>query len=200
MKYYIDFDNTLFDSEKFYQDLLKIAESFGLSKIMIDECYQDNFSNELFNPFKVIEYLIEKSNINKEINKEIKKLLINAKKYLYDDTILFLEFLKKENFSLILLTYGDVSYQKAKIKETEINEYFDQIIITSKLKGELGLDYRKSVFLDDNVEQIKSLLKKDAKVIRIRRRGNKHSLDNIDGIFECEDLKKLQLMIENKLF
>ena len=30
MKYYIDFDNTLFNSEQFYQDLLKIVSKYGL--------------------------------------------------------------------------------------------------------------------------------------------------------------------------
>ena len=55
MKYYIDFDNTMFDTEKFYCDLLKIIENYGINEDKINNYYKNNLKNELFNPLKIIE-------------------------------------------------------------------------------------------------------------------------------------------------
>ena len=184
MKYYIDFDNTLFNTESFYNDLLKIIKKYNISKKDIDLYYKDNLSNELFNPIKIINNLIK----DKNINKEIKNFFKDLSKYLYKDTIDFLEFIKNDN-ELILLTYGDFEYQNLKVNKSLIKEYFNKIIVTSKNKGELDLDYKNSIFIDDSKEQIEGLLRKNAKVIRIKREGSKHFNDAINEVKEYNNLK-----------
>ena len=163
-------------------------------------CYKKNFANELFDPIKVIEYLIDKDQLDGKLKKEMSLLWKKTSEYLYDDALDFLEFLKKQNCSLVLLTYGDLSYQTMKIEKAGIREYFVQIIITSKLKAELGLDYRGGIFIDDDKAQIEALMAKGAKVIRIRRKGNKHSLEDIANICEYENLNDLQRVIANNNF
>ena len=116
MKYYIDFDNTLFNTESFYNDLLNIIKKYNISKKDIDLYYKDNLSNELFNPIKIINNLIK----DKNINKEIKNFFKDLSKYLYKDTIDFLEFIKNDN-ELILLTYGDFEYQNLKVNKLKSN-------------------------------------------------------------------------------
>ena len=198
MKYYIDFDNTLFNTEKFYSDLIKLVSYYNITEEKINDCYRRYYLNEFFNPIKIINRLIEKHKFKSEIKKEINDFFNDLSMYLYEDSINFLEYLKKHNYNINVLTYGDFDYQKEKINKTFINDYFDKIIITSKLKSELGLDYENASFIDDNVEQIKGLLKRNAKVIRIRRSGNKHSLCDINGVNEFENFQEYIKFLEKK--
>lgn len=186
MKYYIDFDNTLFNTEKFYNDLLKIVKKYNINRNDIELYYKNN-DNRLFNPIIIINNLIKDEKQNKEMQKEIKKFFRDLSIYLYDDTLNFLEVIKKNN-ELILLTYGDFDYQSLKVNNAGIKDYFDKIIITNKNKGDLDLDYKNSVFIDDNKEQIEGLLRKGAKVIRIKRKGSKYFNDVINNVLEFTNL------------
>lgn len=197
MKYYIDFDNTLFDTESFYNDLVNLINKEKIKEEDINLIYKEQFNKELFNPIKIINYIIEKRNINKNLIKEINYFMKDISKYLYEDTIDFLEYLKQNNKEIVLLTYGDFNYQNEKISNCFIKEYFNQIIITSKLKGELDLDYQNSIFIDDSKEQIESLLKKNSKVIRIKRKGNKHSIDEISNVLEYASLEEYMKILKN---
>ena len=106
--------------------------------------------------------------------------------------------MKSNNYELILLTYGDFDYQNEKVNKSGIKDYFDKIIITSKHKALLNLDYEHSVFIDDNKVQLEGLLKTGAKVIRIKRSGNKHYLDEIKGVIEFNDFKELINFMTNE--
>lgn len=190
MRYYIDFDNTLFDTERFYKDLLEIVKNYNISENKINEYYYKNSDNKLFNPLKIINKLIENHKLKKEIIKELDLFLNDISVYLYNDTIEFLEYLNSKNYEIILLTYGDYDYQNEKIEKTFIKDYFNKIIITSLPKANLDLDYKNSIFIDDNEHQLKGLIKKDAKVIRIRRNGNKHSINDIKNVLEFENFNE----------
>lgn len=187
MIYYIDFDNTLFDTERFYSDLLNIINKYNINEEDINMYYKNNCLNELFNPIKIINIIIKTNPLKKQIMNEIELFLYDLSKYLYNDTISFLEYLNNNNYQVNLLTYGDFDYQNIKISNSYIKEYFNKIIITSKNKFELDLDYKNSIFIDDDIFQIDGLLKKDAFVKRIRRKGNKHSKYSLNNVSEYEN-------------
>lgn len=190
MRYYIDFDNTLFDTERFYNDLIKVVLKYNITENKINEYYYKHFSNQLFNPIKIINKLIEKHKFKNDIEKELDLFLKDISMYLYDDSINFLEYLNSKNYEVNLLTYGDYDYQNKKIEKSFIKDYFNKIIITSIEKANLDLDYKNSIFIDDNEHQLKGLIKKDARVIRIRRNGNKHSINDIKNVLEFENFNE----------
>lgn len=174
MTYYIDFDNTLFDTVSFYNDLMNIMIKYGIDEERIQE--YNRYNQNLFNPLKLINYNIEKYHINKEILNDVDNHFKNAYKYIYRDVINFLLKVKNSGSKLVLLTYGDYDYQDRKITSSCIKEYFDEVIITNQEKHSLDLDYKNGVFVDDNVDVINGLLQKSPyKIIRIKRLNNYHS-------------------------
>lgn len=189
MIYYIDFDNTLFNTEDFYRDLLILLKKFYINEEDINEYYDSLSKNQLFNPLKIISKITENNPLKIKIEKEINCFFSDLSKYLYDDAIVFLEYLNSKNYQINLLTYGDYDYQNLKINNSFIKDYFNKLIITSRNKFDLGLDYQNSIFIDDDIKQINGLLSKKAKVIRIRREGNKHSIDDLTNVLEFKNLK-----------
>ena len=138
MNIYVDFDHTLFNTTLFIKEIKKLTK--------------EDF---------------RKPNV-KELEKVIKENNIDLKKYLYPDTLLFLE--KYSSNNLILLTRGNLDYQLFKIKESKIENYFKNIIVVNQYKGLLNLDYKNSIFIDDNPKEIESILKNNPKkVIRLKR-------------------------------
>lgn len=199
MIYYIDFDNTLFNTEKFYNDLLELIKKYDVCEKNINDYYNKFLSNELFNPIKIINIIIEKSSSKEQIKKEIDLFLKDLSMYLYGDTIGFLEYLNNKDYHINLLTYGDYEYQNIKINNSVIKKYFSKIIITTKNKCDLNLDYNNAIFIDDDIKQIKGLLNKNANVIRIRRNGNKHSINELKNVLEYETFNEyLQNFKDNK--
>ena len=190
MTYYIDFDNTLFDTVSFYNDLKLIMNDYGIDEKIIKKYHIDN--KGIYSPLKLIDYCIEKKIANNNIISEVMKHFDNAKKYLYNDAEDFLMRIKSNENKLVLLTYGDFDYQQKKIKPCLIEKYFDEIIITDKEKYSLDLDFKNGVFVDDNCKVIKGILTRNPyKVIRVKRINNprsKHVLNN-NIVFEHEDLK-----------
>lgn len=192
MTYYIDFDNTLFDTVSFYNDLKIIMKNYGIDEEIIKKYHIEN--KGIYSPLKLIDYCIEKKIVDNKLIDEVVKHFNNAKKYLYDDAEDFLTKIKIIGNKLILLTYGDFDYQQKKIKPCLIEKYFDEIIITDKEKYSLDLDFKNGIFIDDNCKVIKGILIRNPyKVIRIKRSNNprsKHIL-NSDLVDEYEDLKNI---------
>ena len=173
MTYYIDFDNTLFNTVDFYNDLEIIMKKSGITDEMINEYNRDN---KLFSPIEIVNYCIEKYGINSEILEKINNHFKKACDYKYDDIYDFLTNIKSNENKLVLLTYGDYLYQNLKIINSGLLKYFDDVIITEKEKDTLKLDFSSSIFVDDNPDVIlKLLLKKPLKIIRIKRENNKYS-------------------------
>ena len=183
MNYYIDFDNTIFDTVSFHNDLIKILLDNKIEESYINDYYEKNG----INPINLVNSLC-----NEVITEKVDKLFKKAKNYLYKDAI---EFLKNKSFNnYILYTYGDIDYQNKKIDNCGILEYFDEIIITDDIKTNIKLDYKNGIFIDDNTKVIKDLLDKGVnKIYRIKRSNNIHSDEvlNDDRIIEIYSMKDI---------
>ena len=78
-------------------------------------------------------------------------------------------------------------FQVLKIKGSGLIKYFDALYITSKPKYELDINYENGIFIDDRAKDLLGLYSKNAKkVIRLRRKGNKYSIEDI-GNAEIEE-------------
>lgn len=189
-KFYIDFDSTLFDSNKYLHELYEICEKYGTNREKLDEIidsifkhHKDFFIDDLLN------YLLEEKKVNKKIKEDFIKLENTS--FLYNDSLNFLKAIK-EKYTPILLTCGNISHQEKKINACNIAQYFSNIIITPGNKSKVSkVDYKNSIFLDNNPKEIESFLNVGAKkVIRIRRDTDKYSkIDlNISNVEEYTSL------------
>ena len=115
-----------------------------------------DFDDTLFDTH-ALKALLAKSHGEVE-EKELKKLL-------FADAPQFLNFLKLNNKKLILLSFGEFSFQSKKINAAGIASFFDEIIITPDGK-ELALekilkqfDGEKDIwFINDKIEETKKIL------------------------------------------
>lgn len=164
-KLYIDFDNTLFNTLKFNKNCKKILDKY----ISVEE------QDKIFKSFtKIYDFreVINILSINYKIDKDI--LISDYNKvlednYLFEDTIEFLEYYK-DKYELIMLTFGNNEYQLDKIGCAGISKYFKELIITNEYKYELDIDYKNSIFIDDNPRDLKGLMNnKPYKIIRLCR-------------------------------
>ena len=105
MKIYIDFDGTLFNTDRFYQDYLVILNKHNISSFEIEKMKKELFTNRRFNLDILTDYIIGKYNI-KNLKQEVESLYNNS--YVFEDVIPFLE--KYKNYNLILLILGDIDY------------------------------------------------------------------------------------------
>lgn len=197
MRVYVDFDRTLFDCDKFLEDFYAIISKYNISKDLFKEC-QNQSRKHGFNPYTILNSIEKKYLFDKSIYLDIDELISNTSKYLYSDAIPFLDYLKSNKYSIIILTKGNSDYQREKIFNAHIDKYYDKLIVTMKHKGLLFLNYLQGVFIDDNPREIESLLKRRVKkIIRIRRTNSKYS--NIDLDKKIITVRSLQEIIDNKL-
>lgn len=198
MKIYIDFDGTLFDTDKYMSDFMDIFNQYGINSVIFDEVRANLFNDEkLFNLDIIIDYFIEKYNVDIELKYKIDNLLTNS--YVYPEVIDCLNILINSGFELYLLTYGDALFQLKKIEASNLSGYFKGIIITDKDKSELNLDYKNSIFIDNNPIVIEKLYESKAKkLIRIKRKSDRYTKDkcNVCNIMECSDFNDVSLYMK----
>ena len=188
MKYYIDFDNTLFNTSLFYDDLIKILKNNNVDITKINYSNKD-LLGKVFGKKIDISCLIEEENT--KLAKELDDFTKTIPNYLYDDAIKFLEYLNKNNKEVYLLSYGNINYQEYKIHNANINKYFKDIIIIDTPKYKMPLDFKNIIFIDDNIDDLLWFKKLGSKVIRIRRPNLKRSIIDLDEIIEYKDFNEL---------
>lgn len=202
MNYYLDFDNTLYETSRLSNDMLnELADEISIktkkNKIDIFDELKSMFNREnIYNIYKLAKYFAKKYNIEESVLiDKVEGIILDGKKYVYNDVISFLKELKEKNNIINVLTYvakEDLSYQLTKIKGSGLSEYFDNIIISSSLKFNLDLKYEEGIFFDDNPRDLLGLASKNPKIlVRVRRDENKHNKQELDieNLIECKSLK-----------
>ena len=177
MKIYIDFDGTLFNTDKYIEDIINILNNYGIDKKLFEEVKKIFYiNNKVFDITDILDYFIDKYNIDNDLKYKINSLLNNS--YIYPDVIENLKTLIDMGYELYLLTYGYKNYQRKKINSSNISNFFKNIIITEKDKSKLDIDYENSIFIDNNPIEIERFHNSNAKkIIRIIREKEKYSKD-----------------------
>ena len=200
-KFYIDFDSTLYNTDKmrgFDQALEKgICEFTNLS--MEEAEKQIQIVTDQMSPRKIYdicEILEKKFALEKNcLKKIIEKFVENGEFLVFKDSIPFLKRLAQKGHEINILTYTnrEFDYQMAKINGSKIYSFVDNIIICSKHKGELFLDFENGIFIDDNPEELESLFNagvSEDRLIRVRREEGKYSKIEISG-FKPKEVSSL---------
>ena len=203
MNYYIDFDNTLYNTKNLTTSMLNIlANNISNKKnISFDEIYNEckamfNKDN-IYNIYKLVDFFAEKYCVNgTEIIESINQEILNGSKNVFRDVIPFLKRLKEKGNNIYMLTFcgSGMDYQLLKIKGSGISEFFDSLYITKKPKYELDIDYKNGIFIDDNPSDLSGLCSKNPIcLIRIRRKENKYSLQDMDNIKEYTSFDEIDI-------
>ena len=186
MNYYFDFDNTIYETAKLTELMLRsiaktISENSNQEYEELIKYVKENFNSTVDNIFSFSSKVAEKFEVNSEILlNAVNKVVNNGRNIVFEDARRFIEKLKqneqeKQN-KLYLLTYthkGNEEYQLQKIIGADVLKYFDGLIVTTEYKFNLDLKYDDGVFFDDDPRDLNGLLDNNAyKVIRIRKVNN----------------------------
>ncbi|MBI5230231.1 MAG: hypothetical protein HY981_02975 [Candidatus Magasanikbacteria bacterium] len=166
-KIIIDFDDTLFHAYRFKQMLCERAIRFGFSKEEFWSTYKqtrDHRQGMLSYTFarhaEILHALHTDFATAQELENTFKYVLENEN-FVFDDAVAFLNFLKSQRKTLILLSLGDPVFQNNKVVQSGLAHFFDHIefVDTNKLSVIPDLvDERESVyFLNDKVLETKEI-------------------------------------------
>ena len=191
MNYYIDFDNTLYETAKLTTYMLKaicdtVVEKRGIAYEEIDSYVKENFNSTKDNIFTFAKETGVKFEIDPiEVENNVKAVVDNGNDIVFEDAERFLARLKENGHEVHILTYipkTNQEYQMKKLLGSGLMKYFDTITITSKYKFLLDMDYTQGIFIDDDPRDLNGLYEKNPfKVIRIRKPNNKRSKIDIDN-------------------
>lgn len=205
MNYYIDFDNTLYETAKLTSKMLTnvanvISLKTGKEYESIFEYVKNNFDSTNDNIFTYGKKLAEKYDVDgDDINDAINNAINNGRDFIFPDARLFLIKLKELGHKVYILTYlpkTNQEYQMQKIKGSGIASFFDGIIMTTDYKFNLDINYEKGIFIDDDPRDLNGLLEKNPiRVIRIRKENNKRSKIDINNplIEEYRDFGDIEI-------
>ena len=191
MNYYIDCDNTLYETAKLTTYMLKaicdtVVEKRGIAYEEIDSYVKENFNSTKDNIFTFAKETGVKFEIDPiEVENNVKAVVDNGNDIVFEDAERFLARLKENGHEVHILTYipkTNQEYQMKKLLGSGLMKYFDTITITSKYKFLLDMDYTQGIFIDDDPRDLNGLYEKNPiKVIRIRKPNNKRSKIDIDN-------------------
>ena len=205
MNIFIDFDHTLYNTPLLTVDMLNALASYisKNSSKNFNEILQelkDKFKrgkDNIYDIYKLVEHFSTIYNFDEKIaTKVVNDVISNGKQYLFDDSIPFLESLKKQNHKIYILSYNEkeVYFQAIKIAGSGLLKYVDGMFPITTPKGELPIDFSNSVFIDDKPKDLISIYNKNPfKIFRIRRKLDTYSdVETNLPIPEFDSLKELQ--------
>ena len=127
---------------------------------------------------------------------------------LFSDALSFLQYLKTIKQKLILLSFGEFSFQSKKINATGIANFFDEIIITPDSK-ELALEKilqqfvgEKDIwFVNDKIEETKKILERFPKLKPVLKKSPQFADEEYcSTLMPCFDtLTQMQQYVEQQL-
>lgn len=210
MKIFIDFDDTLFHTKKFRQDLTQLFLSHGVPQKDFDISYgiltgKTGICKTCYNPIKQIRFLRETILFDHEkLEKDLKIFLEQLACYVFKDSTSFLKNFKKTE--LFLVTYGNAKTQKDKVRGARLINYFHKVIITNGTKSEgisKFINNKKSpdeeiYFIDDRTEyifEIKSAFPKITTILMKRKAGRYNDASNEYCDFTAKNLNQVLRII-----
>ncbi|EKD58770.1 MAG: hypothetical protein ACD_56C00055G0006 [uncultured bacterium] len=175
---FIDFDDVIFNTKKFKEDLRKIFFGFGIS----DECYEKTYYAyddkrlvKVYDPRAQIRRIADLQTVNEEkILSTLDSFMEHCSSYVFPDVEEFISSMKREN--VYLLSYGDIEFQGEKINKSGIKDKISNVFITDKLKSDIVSiilekqqfeSGEKIFFLDDRIEQIADVKRRNPGSITI---------------------------------
>lgn len=211
MKIFIDFDDTLFNTKKFRDCLIKVFLDNGVKRKDFFATYYDypvktSHGLKKYDPDKQIEILTKNSKIKREIlESDFKKLISHSSQYLFQDTLPFLRSFRKKD--LILISFAITKFQCSKINCSRTPKYLSKVIVSDRDKARevekiVSNANEEIFFIDDRVENInavKKLFPVSITFLLKRKEGRYNDKKTKFVDFEIKNLKEAKKIIKNKI-
>lgn len=150
----IDLDHTLINTAKIKFDLFALCKKFKVTKQQAKQAYEQCV---VFTPKHFAFCLLRDKGSQVQFIQAFNALLSHNKGYQYEGVKEFLNKLSKSH-KLILLSYGNKSYQQYKIRTAGLEKYFSQILIIQDVHKQAALQALKKLhqqqflLLDDSAK------------------------------------------------
>ncbi len=187
----LDLDYTLLDTGRFKEALASVFAECGIKKERFLHTYRQTAESDPsaydYDLIRHVNILAEELKCTPEdLYKSVDEVLSNTTDYLYPGAKRFVEQLRKLGFKVILLTLGNVGWQKVKVEHSGLSELFDETVLTRSNK-EMALarfadEPRPVVVVNDNSEEVFAMREIEPSFHYIIKRGPKGVQENIDVV------------------
>ncbi|MDA3814833.1 MAG: HAD hydrolase-like protein [Patescibacteria group bacterium] len=172
MMYFIDFDDTIFNTGKFVKNYKKVFFEHGISDEEFEESYipcSDETTKKAFKVYDLEKQLLDIESRHGDISnlkKDLNTFIESAKNYVFDDFYQFIEKIPKKN--VFLVSFGKSPFQETKIENSGVLEYVHDYVLTNTSKADCINEIfsrnkqgeRKLTFVDDRPDQL-NIVKKE---------------------------------------
>jgi len=157
----LDFDHTLFDTDRFFWvDLKSAFARFGVP----DDAWEKSYEATWPSGYSLTKHLAELNRLGAMSEPATTRTMLAAldtafsdlRPYLFPDVLEFLNTARRQGFDLILLSFGDPAWQSYKVRASGLAPYFQKIVYTATQEGkaelldDLGQRYRELHAIDNN--------------------------------------------------
>lgn len=206
MKIFVDFDDTLFHTKKFFDDLVRVFYAHGVTEAQFREAYDAIRPRD---PRKQLTYLQEHFALDTEdLARAFDDFMRAARGYVFPDVDDFLSAFARED--LFLLSYATKEFQREKIARSGLEHFFRDVLITSGSKFDILSDvvreeglvpHEAVVFIDDHPDQLGEMEQRDRDgitTLHIRRPEGRYSALSCDATcnYEVKNLVEAREIIE----
>lgn len=184
MLIFFDFDDVLFNTKEFKKDYFSLFKKNGISRRVFEECYYDSLDKneiKIYSPINHINRICQKEKVDiSKIRIEIINFIRDTSHYVFDDVNLILN--KDLKDKMYIVSFSKTNFQKSKIFNSGLVDYFKSVKIINKLKGsEVQKIMKKeshqiAYFIDDRINQIDDvkLINPQVKTILLRRKEGRY--------------------------
>ena len=161
MNFYIDFDNTLYETGRLTKDTVKaLADTVASNGFDLNEVLQfisKSYNHTLDNFFDLAQKLTKKYGTSYNVLESliIDYLIKKGENYVFSDSVPFLDRLKASGEKICILTYSanqnNLDYQALKLAGSKLLSHVPEFYITTRYKYELEIDYKNGRFIDQEI-------------------------------------------------
>jgi hypothetical protein len=214
MKIFIDFDDAIFNTKKFKQDLIGIFKRHGVTEREFKDTYytfsvKSQSQGRHYDLDLQIKALEESQGVDgKKLKTAVDKFMNNLDAYVFPDVKKFLQKFSRKD--LFILSYGQPKFQKSKIRGTGIEKMASRIFITKRKKINVILELaRKYAFskketillIDDHPDQFELSEKAKGRIMTLhlcRKEGRYRDLPCERRDYVTKDLMGVAKIIKKE--
>jgi len=171
----LDFDHTLFDTDRFFWvDLKSAFARFGVPNDAWEKSYEAIWPLG----YSLAKHLDELERLGVIAGQDIGRTMLatleadfsDLRPYLFPDVPAFLKAARQRGFDLILLSFGDPAWQSYKVRASGLAPLFQKIVYTAKQGGkgelldDLSSSYAELCAIDNNPADLDSMKARHSKL------------------------------------